>query len=283
MRKQSQQPDHAHNRRPTGERSPKTLALRSILLASALLGWTMTARAQGRADAPPVYGYEIVNTFPHDPDAFCQGLAFRDGFLYEGTGQYGRSTLRKVELETGRVKKFTALSPRLFGEGITFLGDNLVQLTWRAGVGFVFDGESFKRRSTFRYFGEGWGVTTDGERLVMSDGSADLRFLDPKTFRVVQTVTVRSQGAAVDQLNELEYVEGEIYANRWGSDRIARISPKTGHVLGWIDLAGLLPRSRHVSRDAVLNGIAYDPQEKRLFVTGKLWPKLFEIRLVRKR
>lgn len=253
-----------------------------VLATVALPGWSSVPRADGRDEAPPVDGYEIVNTYPHDPAAFSQGLAFRDGFLYEGTGRYGQSSLRQVELKTGRVLKFTSLGARFFGEGIAFSGDDIVQLTWRSGIGVVYDGQSFGRRGVFRYSGEGWGITTVGERLVMSDGSANLRFLDPKTFRVVKTVTVRSQGKPVDQLNELEYVEGEIYANLWGSDRIARISPETGQVLGWIDLAGLLPRRERVSRDAVLNGIAYDSEGKRLFVTGKLWPKLFEIRLVRR-
>ena len=246
------------------------------------MGWAPAARADDSGDEPPVYGYEIVNTYPHDPGAFCQGLVFRDGFLYEGTGRYGRSSLRKVDLESGRVLKFTLLSPRLFGEGITFSGDDLVQLTWRAGIGFVYDAKSFARKAAFGYSGEGWGITTVGDRLAMSDGSDNLRYLDPKTFRVVETLAVRHRGAAVKELNELEYVEGEIYANRWGSDRIARIDPKTGRVVGWIDLAGLLPRNQRKGLDAVLNGIAYDAKEKRLFVTGKLWPKLFEIRVVRK-
>jgi len=229
-----------------------------------------------------MYGYEIVHTYPHDPQAFSQGLAFADGFVYEGTGRYGRSTLRQVDLESGKVLKYVPLPREIFGEGITIFGSRIIQLTWQNRVGLIYDKESLKPQDTFRYKGEGWGLTTDGRRLVMSDGSATLRFLDPKTFRVVDTVTVRSRGAPVDRLNELEYVEGEIYANVWGTDRIARIAPKTGEVLGWIDLAGLLRPAERVNIDAVLNGIAYDAPTKRLFVTGKLWPKLFEIRVVPK-
>lgn len=290
MRKQSRQPDPAWQLPPRGLLPGQAaLARWTVLMAlaiPALSGWAPMTRAAERSEergAPPVYGYEIVNTYPHDPAAFCQGLAFRDGFLYEGTGRYGQSSLRQVDLKSGRVLKFTSLNSRLFGEGITFSGDDIVQLTWRSGIGFVYDGKSFGRQGVFRYTGEGWGITTVGEQLVMSDGSANLRFLDPKNFRVTKTLTVRNQAAPVAQLNELEYVEGEIYANLWGSDRIARISPEIGQVLGWIDLGGLFPRRERVSRDAVLNGIAYDGEGKRLFVTGKLWPKLFEIRLVRKR
>lgn len=229
-----------------------------------------------------MYGYEIVNVYPHDVRAFSQGLVFADGFLYEGTGQYGQSSLRQVDLESGKVLKYVPLPREIFGEGIAISGSQIIQLTWQNRVGLVYDKESLKPQSTFRYKGEGWGLTTDGQRLVMSDGSATLRFLDPKTFRVVDTVTVHSRGAPVDRLNELEYVEGEIYANVWGSDRIARISPRTGEVLGWIDLTGLLTPAERGNIDAVLNGIAYDAQAKRLFVTGKLWPKLFEIRVVPK-
>jgi len=286
VRKRSRQQDHAGQFQRSGSSPGEARLVRwtvLVMLATcAVPGWAPVTLADGRDEAPPVDAYEIVNTYPHDPGAFSQGLVFRDGFLYEGTGRYGRSSLRQVELKTGRVLKFTSLNARLFGEGIAFSGDDIVQLTWRSGIGLVYDGQSFGRRGTFRYPGEGWGITMVGERLVMSDGSANLRFLDPKTFRVQRTVVVRSQGKPVDQLNELENVEGEVYANRWGSDRIARISPETGQVLGWIDLGGLLPRRERASRDAVLNGIAYDAEGKRLFVTGKLWPKLFEIRVVRR-
>jgi len=282
------QDDAGHPRQPGS--SPSRARVARIVPWPALgafavcgvLGWALAMRAHQRDQAPPVYGYEVVNVYPHDPAAFCQGLVFADGHLYEGTGQYGASSLRQVDLKSGRVVKQVRLSPRLFGEGIAVSGDDLIQLTWRNRVGFVYDKQSFARRSVFRYNGEGWGITRVDDRLVMSDGSATLRFLDPDSFRVVDKITVRSQNVPVDKLNELEYVEGQIYANVWGSDRIARISPKTGQVLGWIDLGGLLPRHQRASVDAVLNGIAFDPQAKRLFVTGKLWPKLFEIRVVQR-
>lgn len=258
-------------------------ALLVVLGMCAVFGWALATRANKRVPSPPVYGYEIVNTYPHDPEAFCQGLIFEDGVLYESTGRYGRSSLRRVDLESGKVLKKYSLNEKLFGEGIAISGDQIIQLTWRSGVGIVYEKASLEPQSVFRYRGEGWGITTDGQRLLMSDGSATLRGLDPKTFRVLDTLTVRSAGVPVRWLNELEFVEGEIYANVYGSDRIARISPKTGEVLGWIDLAGLLKRRERPSSEAVLNGIAYDPEAKRLFVTGKLWPKLFEIRVVSKR
>jgi len=240
------------------------------------------ARPSEAEAAPPVYGYEVLHTYPHDPKAFCQGLVFEDGVLYEGTGQYGRSTLRKVDLTTGRVLQVRRLGPALFGEGITAYNDEIIQLTWKRGLGFVFERQSFRQRRSFRYAGEGWGLTYDGQQLIISDGSAVLRFLDPKTFRVVRKLTVRSRGTPLSRLNELEYVEGEIFANVWGTDFIARISPDTGKVSGWIDLRGLLkPHERH-SQEAVLNGIAFDRKQGRLFVTGKYWPKLVEIRLVPK-
>ena len=271
------------NRSRGGRSRVARWALLLILEACLAPGRTSAASPkQQQEEPPPVDGYEVVNTYPHDPGAFCQGLAFADGFLYEGTGMYGRSSLRRVDLESGKVLNYRSLSARFFGEGITISGDQIIQLTWRSGVGIVYDKQSFKPKAAFRYTGEGWGITTYGKRLIMSDGTATLRFLDPKTFQVVGRVTVRSRGRPVEELNELEYVEGEIYANVWGSDRIARISPKTGQVLGWIDLAGLLKRRERPSLDAVLNGIAYDPEGKRLFVTGKYWPKLFEIRVVPK-
>ena len=286
MGKRKAQPARTTERRkrdPRPRRAPRLRwALLGVLAACLLFGWALATRANKRSPAPPVYGYEVVHVYPHDPRAFSQGLAFADGFLYEGTGQYGQSSLRQVDLESGKVLKYVPLPREIFGEGIAISGNQIIQLTWQNRIGLIYDKESLKPQSTFRYEGEGWGLTSDGRRLVISDGSATLRFLDPKTFRVVDTLTVRSRGAPVDQLNELEYVEGEIYANVWGSDRIARISPKTGEVLGWIDLGGLLKPAERVNVDAVLNGIAYDPRAKRLFVTGKLWPKLFEIRIVPK-
>jgi len=230
--------------------------------------------------ATPVYTYTIVNTYPHDPTAYTEGLVYEDGFLYEGTGLEGQSTLRKVALESGEVLQSHQLAPDLFGEGVTGYGNTLIQLTWKSQRGFVYDKDSFALRTTFAYPTEGWGITWDGARLIMSDGTATLHFLDPATLTERSHVDVSDNGSPVVKLNELEYIQGEIYANVWQTDRIARIDPQTGHVVGWIDLTGLLgPQDRRVPVD-VLNGIAYDAQRDRLFVTGKLWPKLFEIRLV---
>jgi glutaminyl-peptide cyclotransferase len=231
-----------------------------------------------RDASPDLYGVRVVNAYPHDPPAYTQGLAFSDDFLYEGTGKYGESTLRKVELETGQVVRAQPLNRRLFGEGITVWNDRIVQLTWKSGTGIVYKRDSFRELGRFRYAGQGWGLTHDGRHLILSDGSATLRFLDPRTYRVVRRVMVHSEGQRVGHLNELEYVDGEILANIWYKDHIARISPQSGAVTGWIDLRGLLPERRN--RDDVLNGIAYDPQHERLFVTGKHWPKLFEIQVV---
>jgi len=229
----------------------------------------------------PIYGFEVVAVYPHDPGAFTQGLVYRDGILYEGTGLYGRSTLRETGLETGEVVRYRELSSQLFGEGITLFGDRLIQLTWRSGIGLVWDLENFTVVRTFVYPTEGWGITSDGHRLIMSDGTSTLRFLDPETFRATGAVEVLNEGTPLSNLNELEYVEGLIYANVWETDDIAIISPETGVVVGWLDLSGLLTEDERRDAD-VLNGIAYDSENKRLLVTGKLWPKIFEIRVVTK-
>jgi glutamine cyclotransferase len=228
--------------------------------------------------APPVYGYEVVREYPHDPEAFTQGLIFRDGFLFESTGQLGRSTLRKVRLETGEVVQRRALPNDIFGEGLTDWGGQLIQLTWVTNVGYVYDLGSFEERRRFTYAGEGWGLTHDGARLIMSDGTPNLRFLDPSTFSEQSRLNVRDQDGSVDDLNELEFVKGSVYANVWLTERIAIIAPDTGRVTAWVDLTGLRPRQGGPGDD-VLNGIAYDAAGDRLFVTGKLWPRLFEIRL----
>jgi glutamine cyclotransferase len=225
-----------------------------------------------------VYDARVVRVFPHDGKAYTQGLAYAEGFLYEGTGKYGESTVRKVDLETGNVVQSHELDRRLFGEGITIWNGRLFQLTWRSRLGIVYDQATFREQQRFRYDGEGWGVTHDGTHLIMSDGSSTLRFLDPQTFRVVRRLLVHSQGRRVSNLNELEYIHGEIFANIWYKDYIARISPKTGEVTGWLDLRQLMPR--RADREAVLNGIAYDAEGDRLFVTGKNWPRLFEIQMV---
>lgn len=228
--------------------------------------------------AAPVAGYQIVRSYPHDPQAFTQGLVYHDGFLYEGTGLNGKSSIRKVRLENGEVLQVQALESRYFGEGIAIVGNRLVQLTWQTEVGFVYDLATFTRQQTFTYKGEGWGLTHDGTRLIMSDGSPWLRFLDPVSLKETGRIQVKDAGRPVEDINELEIVKGEIYANVWGTDRIVRISPKTGVVLGWIDLKGLLSPRESVGVD-VLNGIAYDAKADRLFVTGKLWPRVFEIRV----
>jgi glutamine cyclotransferase len=228
----------------------------------------------------PVDTYRTVHTYPHDPQAYTQGLVYVDGHLYESTGLNGRSSLRMDDLETGRVLQTAPLPAKHFGEGLAAWGSTLVQLTWQAHIGFVYDRFSFRLLRTFHYEGEGWGLTEDGRDLILSDGTPTLRFLDPQTFREVRHIVVKDDGTPVDQLNELEYVRGEIYANVWHTDRIVRISPATGRVLGWIDLSGLLPANQRSDPEAVLNGIAYDAGHDRLFVTGKLWPKLFEIKVV---
>lgn len=231
----------------------------------------------------PVDGYAILHAYPHDPDAFTQGLVFIDGHLYESTGRQGHSSLRMVDPATGWVLKQYDLPKQYFGEGLTDWGDTLVQLTWTSGVAFVYDRSTFTLRRTLHYTGEGWGLTHDSTALILSDGSATLRFLDPNSFREIRKLTVRDErNRPVPDLNELEYVRGEIYANIWHEDRIARISPKTGRVIGWINLSGLLKPGDTSDEEAVLNGIAYDGKSDRLFVTGKLWPKLFEIKVSRK-
>ena len=231
---------------------------------------------------PPEYTFQVVHVYPHDPNAFTQGLVYRDGFLYEGTGLNGRSSLRKVRLETGEVVKQIDLAPEFFGEGIALYRDEIVQLTWQSQTGFVYNASDFHLLRRFSYLGEGWGLTSSGNELFMSDGSDEIRILDASTLREKRRLKVHDGSSPVERLNELEFVEGEIFANVFQTDRIVRISPRTGKVVGWIDLAGLLSPIYRREENAVLNGIAYDPQRKRLFVTGKLWPNIFEIRLVRK-
>ena len=249
-------------------------------LAAVAVGAAAWAQLHGRS-APAVAGFKVVAVYPHDPNAFTQGLAIAGGQLYEGTGLYGQSTIRKVDVTTGRVEKQRPINAAYFGEGIAILDGHLYQLTWQNGLGLVYDLATFNQQRTFQYAGEGWGLTQDGRELILSDGSARLRFLDPQTFAVVREIEVRDHGQPVTKLNELEYIDGEIWSNVWYDDRIARISPTTGEVLGWIDLAALYPKSAR-SSEAVLNGIAYDAAAKRLFVTGKNWPQLYEIEVVRR-
>ncbi len=228
----------------------------------------------------PTYSYQVINVFAHDPSAFTQGLVFEDGWLYEGTGRRGYSSLRKVELASGDVVQTIDLPAEFFGEGITIFDDRIIQLTWQSNVGFVYDKDSFDLLQEFQYPTEGWGITHDGARLIMSDGTATLRFLDPETLDEIGAVDVYDVNGPVVRLNELEFIGGELFANVWQTDAIARIDPETGQVTGWVDLTGLLTLDNAEQRVDVLNGIAYDAEGERLFVTGKWWPKLYEIRVV---
>lgn len=230
----------------------------------------------------PIYTYEIRRVYPHDPAAFTQGLIFRDGILWESTGLNGQSSLRKVELETGHVLKKIDVPEQFFAEGMTVFRGRVYQLTWQSQKGFIYDPDTFQQLGEFAYTGEGWGLTHDGDYLIMSDGTNRIRFLDPVTFDTKRAISVSLNGRPVSELNELEYVKGEIYANVWQTDRVLRIDPQTGRVIGVVDLTGLLPAADRTPSTDVLNGIAYDEANDRLFVTGKLWPKLFEIRLVKK-
>lgn len=248
-----------------------------VLLVAVLVLFRLHSRDP---DGPALWTYEVVNTFAHDREAFTQGLVFEDGVLYEGTGIPGRSELRKVELETGNVLQTRKLPAEFFGEGITIFGDNIIQLTWQSNVGFVYNKDSFELLKEFNYPTEGWGLTHDGKHLIMSDGTPMLYFLDPNTFAQVNRMMVFDQDTPVGWLNELEYVEGQIYANVLPGERIARIAPDTGQVIGWIDLKGLLSQQERNEGIDVFNGIAYDPTDRRLFVTGKFWPKLFEVKLI---
>ena len=250
-------------------------ALTAIGLASSLLDRRKGLRP---GVASKAYSFQVVNTFAHDKQAFCQGLDFDGKTLFESTGRYGQSSVRRVNLETGEVDKLLNLDDRLFGEGLTLFEDKVIQLTWKGRLGYVYDATTLELQRTFRYDGEGWGITHDGNQLIMSDGSDKLRFLDPASFSVVRTIQVKDRGRPVRNLNELEYVRGEILANVWHSHRIAMIDPETGKVNGWIDLSDL--QSRLSDPEAVLNGIAYG--DGRLFVTGKNWPELFEIELIEK-
>ncbi|MDR3444847.1 glutaminyl-peptide cyclotransferase [Dyella sp.] len=246
--------------------------------AAAFCALAATAAAHAAA---PVYGYRVVKVYPHDTSAYTEGLFYKDGYLYESTGEAGDSTVRKVELESGKVVQRHDLPSQYFGEGIVDWGSQIVQLTWKDQLGFVYDMASFKQQRTFYYAGEGWALTRNNKQIYMSNGTSQLQVLDPNTLAVVNTINVTDDGRPLVNLNELEWVKGEIYANVWLTNRIARIDPTTGHVTGWIDLTGLFDVSTLPDPgNDVLNGIAYDAKRDRLFVTGKRWPKLFEITLV---
>jgi len=231
--------------------------------------------------AAPVYTYRVMRVWPHDPSAYTEGLFYRNGILYEGTGENGRSRIRKVSLETGKVLQEKSLPRQYFGEGIAAFGARLFELTWQSHRGFIYDAETFEPLGTFEYPGEGWGLTNSTSDVFMSDGTTEIRCLDPVTLSQRRRFTVHNGPHPVGNLNELEYIDGSLFANIWFSDRLVRIDPGDGHVTAWVDLSGLMPRKqRPHSIEAVLNGIAWDASGRRLFVTGKLWPKLFEIELI---
>jgi glutaminyl-peptide cyclotransferase len=257
----------------------RTASLLIALMLMRTIGFT-SSQLVPTADVP-VYGYQIVRSYPHDPKAFTQGLQYVDGVFYEGTGQNGQSSIRKVKIETGEVLQKRDVPAEHFGEGITVWKNDLIELTWQTHVAFVYDRATFEPKKRFSYPGEGWGLTHDGTDLIMSDGTSELRFLDPVTFTEKRRLKVTAGGSPLRNLNELEHVKGEIFANVWQTDTIARIAPDTGKVTGVIDLHGLLTPAERARTD-VLNGIAYDAARDRLFVTGKWWPKVFEIRVVKR-
>jgi len=254
-----------------------------ILLIAAGLAAPSCGSGNGTKPEPgvPKYSYEVVHVYPHDTRAFTQGLIFQDGKLLESTGQEGQSTLRSVDLESGQVVKKVDVPKQYFAEGMTVLNGKIYQLTWQHQLGFIYDYQTFEKTGQFNYQGEGWGLTNDGKSLILSDGSNRIRFIEPGTFQVTKTIAVTANGKPVNELNELEFVQGEIYANIWHDQRIVTINPETGSVTSWIDFTGLLKPGEARDSEAVLNGIAVDPASGRLFVTGKLWPKLFEVKIKR--
>jgi glutamine cyclotransferase len=231
------------------------------------------------ASSAPVESYTVVAKYPHSTSSYTEGFFYLDGLFYEGTGLEGHSQLLAVQPATGEPRQHIDLPPQYFGEGIVDWGSTIYEWTWKSHVCFAYDRFTLRVVKQFSYEGEGWGMTRSATELITSDGSDTLRFRDPANFKVKREIVVRDGGKRIDQLNELEYVKGEIYANVWHSDRIARISPRDGHVLGWIDLTGILPDGQKINAESVLNGIAYDSQHDRLFVTGKQWPTIFEIRI----
>jgi glutaminyl-peptide cyclotransferase len=265
------------------------MIMRSGAIFFVLIGFVTLILAYGSAKNPVAeteketgarrLDYEVVNFYPHDPDAFLQGLVWHEGSLYESTGLYGHSTLRRVDLSTGKVLKSISLPRDLFGEGLAIVGKHLIQLTWTSKIGLVYDLESLKLLRRFTYKTEGWGLAYDGKMLIMSDGSSSLTYLDPVTFAPVRKLAVTMDGHPVDNLNELEFIDGTIWSNVWQTNMVLCIDPGTGHVKSYLNLKGILPDSMRTGKEDVLNGIAYDAQKKRIFISGKLWPYLFEIRV----
>lgn len=254
--------------------------MRFLIAAAVAVSFACSPASQ--AGGTPEYGYEVVHSYPHDPHAYTQGLFFLNGIMYESTGLWGESSIRKVRFETGEVLEKRDIPEQYFGEGIINWKDRLLEITWKSELGFIYNLATFAPTGQFKYPGEGWGLTQDSKRIIMSDGTAELRFWDPETLREMGRVTVTDDTGPVKELNELEWVKGEVYANVYQTDRIARINPSNGKVTGWIDLSGILNPADRTGNEDVLNGIAYDARTNRLFVTGKRWPKLFEIRLVKK-
>ncbi len=268
--------------------APRKLCLLALAFAIIFSPWfdspfkSVFVAAANETDKTTLYGYKIVNTFSHDPESFTQGLFLEDGILYESTGLNGKSAVKKIDLKTGKVIKSRNMQDKFFGEGLTIVNDKIIQITWRSKTGFVYDKDSLEILRTFSYKTQGWGITYDGKYLIISDGSEILYFMDPKSFVVVGKLEIYDDRGKVSKLNELEYIDGEIYANIWGKDLIARINPKTGYVNSWIDLTGILSKEDRKGKEDVLNGIAYNPENNTLLVTGKLWPKIFEIKVIEK-
>jgi len=265
----------------------RNLSFLAFAFAITLISWHDSSKLSIYEDAvaeeaenATLYTYKVVNTFPHNDESFTQGLYIEDGILYESTGLNGKSAVKKIDLKTGKVIKSRDMQDKFFGEGLTVVDDKIFQITWRSKTGFVYDKESLDILRTFSYKTQGWGITYDGKYLIISDGSDILYFMDPKSFVVVGKLEVYDKNGKVTKLNELEHINGEIYANIWGKDLIARIDPKTGYVKSWIDLAGILSKEDRKGKEDVLNGIAYNPENDTLLVTGKFWPKLFEIKVV---
>jgi glutamine cyclotransferase len=265
-----------------GQESARTEPRTSVTPQTRQVSAKSEGQSNNQADEVPTYTYEVVNSWPHLTTHFTQGLVYYDGHLYESTGQYGSSTLCRLDLKTGKVQKKVDVEREYFAEGMTILGDKIYQLTWQAHKGFVYNLKKFDRLAEFSYEGEGWGLTNDAHALILSDGTNKIRFIDPQSFRVLRSIEVYDHGQPLTELNELEYIKGEIYANIWHSEKVVRIDPVSGKILAWIDLAGLRRPEDGADSDNVLNGIAYDEKNDRLFVTGKRWSKLYEIRLVRK-